>query len=76
MLATAKDSDPRALVGAYGDAWLFRAHPYGRAVGGDEQSLGQVTLDDLKRVSKRLLETDNLIVTIVGKPTFQEAQKG
>ncbi len=28
-----------------------------------------ITLDDAKRVAKRLLETDNLIVTIVGKPT-------
>ena len=40
------------------------------------EMIAAVTLDDLKRVSKRLLETDNLIVTIVGKPTFQEAQKG
>jgi zinc protease len=35
-----------------------------------------VTLDDLKRVAKRLLETQNLIVTIVGKPTLQQAKKG
>lgn len=27
-----------------------------------------VTLDDLKRVAKRLLKTDDLIVTVVGKP--------
>ena len=40
------------------------------------EMIAAVTLDDLKRVAKRLLETDNLIVTIVGKPTFQEAQKG
>lgn len=28
-----------------------------------------VTMDDVKRVAKRLLDMDNLIVTIVGKPT-------
>ena len=38
--------------------------------------MAAVTLDDVKRVAKRLLETDDLIVTIVGKPTFQDAPKG
>ena len=27
-----------------------------------------MTIDDVKRVAKRLLETDDLIVTVVGKP--------
>jgi predicted Zn-dependent peptidase len=65
-IAAAKDSDPRALVGAYGDAWLFRAHPYGRAVGGDEESLGQVTLDDLKRAYDAQVRGDRLIITVAG----------
>ncbi|MEE8310455.1 MAG: pitrilysin family protein, partial [Hyphomicrobium sp.] len=30
--------------------------------------MAAVTLDDVKRVAKRLLDTDDLIVTIVGKP--------
>ncbi len=30
--------------------------------------ISDVTMDDVKRVAKRLLDTDNLIVTIVGKP--------
>lgn len=34
-----------------------------------------VTLDDLKRVAKRLLDTNNLIVTVVGKPALQQAKK-
>jgi zinc protease len=38
--------------------------------------IAAVTLDDVKRVAKRLLETDDLIVTIVGKPTLQEAKEG
>jgi len=37
--------------------------------------IAAVTLDDVKRVAKRLLATDDLIVTIVGKPTLQEAKK-
>ncbi len=37
--------------------------------------IAAVTLDDLKRVAKRMLASDNLIVTIVGKPTFKQAQK-
>ena len=38
--------------------------------------IAAVTLDDVKRVAKRLLATDNLIVTIVGKPTLTPAKKG
>jgi zinc protease len=37
--------------------------------------IAAVTLDDLNRVAKRLLDTQNLIVTIVGKPTLQSAAK-
>jgi zinc protease len=32
--------------------------------------IAAVALDDMKRVAKHLLETQNLIVTIVGKPTL------
>lgn len=35
-----------------------------------------ITLDDVKRVAKRLLAGDGLIVTIVGKPTPSEAKPG
>jgi zinc protease len=38
--------------------------------------IAAVTLDDVKRVGKRLLATDNLIVTIVGKPTLTQGKKG
>jgi zinc protease len=37
--------------------------------------IAAVTLDDVKRVAKRLLNPKDLIVTIVGKPTLQEAKK-
>src|SRR4029079_1176171 len=44
---------------------------------GDKRNamIAAVTLDDQKRVAKRLLDTQNLIVTIVGKPTLQAAAK-
>lgn len=40
------------------------------------EMIGSVTLDDVKRVAKRLLATDNLITTIVGQPTLETAEKG
>lgn len=65
-IAAAKDADPRALVGEYGDAWLFRGHLYGRPVGGSEESLGTVTLEDLKRLYETQVRGDRLIITVVG----------
>ena len=38
-IAAAKDGDPRDLIEIYGNAWLFRGHPYGRPTEGSEQSL-------------------------------------
>jgi zinc protease len=35
-----------------------------------------VTLDDIKRVAKRLIEADRLIITIVGKPVAAKAAGG
>ncbi len=40
------------------------------------EMIGAVTLEDVKRVAKRLLDTDNLITTIVGQPTLDTADKG
>jgi len=65
-IAAAKDADPRALVGEYGDAWLFRGHLYGRPVGGSEESLATVTLEDLKRHYEAQVRGDRLIIAVVG----------
>jgi len=65
-IAAAKDADPRALVGQYGNAWLFRGHPYGRPVGGSEESLAMVTLEDLKRHYEAQVRGDRLIIAVVG----------
>jgi predicted Zn-dependent peptidase len=65
-IAAAKDSDPRALIGEYGDAWLFHGHPYGRPVGGSESTLANVSLEDVKRYYAAQVGGDRLIVAIVG----------
>jgi len=65
-IAAAKDSDPSALIGEYGDAWLFRGHAYGRPVDGDEASLQAVGLDDVKRYFSQQVSGDRLILTLVG----------
>jgi predicted Zn-dependent peptidase len=65
-IVAAKDSDPRALMSGYGDAWLFRGHPYGRSVGGSEASLAAVKLDDIKRYYADQVGGDRLIIILVG----------
>lgn len=65
-IATAKDSDPRQLIGTYVDAWLFRGHPYGRPSGGDETSLARIGLDDLQAFRHEQMGGDRLILVIAG----------
>jgi predicted Zn-dependent peptidase len=65
-IAAAKDSDPSTLIGDYGDAWLFRGHPYGRPVGGEEASLQAVALDDVQRYFSEQVNGDRLILAVVG----------
>ena len=65
-IAAAKDADPSALIGLYGDAWLFGSHPYARPVGGDETSLAAVTLDDVQRQYRSQLRGDRLFIVVVG----------
>lgn len=65
-IATAKDSDPRRLIGLYASGWLFRGHPYGRPAGGDETSLATLTLDDLQAFRRQQMGGDRLIISIAG----------
>jgi zinc protease len=65
-IVAAKDSDPRALMGTYGDAWLFREHPYGRAVDGSEASLARIEPDDVKRYYAEQVGGDRLVISVVG----------
>ncbi|HUD89415.1 MAG TPA: pitrilysin family protein [Xanthobacteraceae bacterium] len=44
----------------------FAGHPYGRAVNGTLETLPNVTIDDLKAYSRRVLARDNLKIAVVG----------
>ncbi len=46
--------------------WLFRDHPYGRPVGGDETSLAAVTLDDVRSFFAAQVRGDRLLIAVVG----------
>jgi len=65
-IVASKDSDPRALLDTYGDAWLFGDHPYGRPVDGSEASLAAITLADVNRYYTEQVGGDRTIVAVVG----------
>jgi zinc protease len=44
----------------------FAGHPYGRAVNGTLETLPNVTVDDLKTYTRRVLARDNLKIAVVG----------
>jgi predicted Zn-dependent peptidase len=74
-IAAAKDADPRQLIAIYGDAWLFRGHPYGRPTEGSERSLQTISLDDLKGYYQAQFGGDRLIVTVVGDIEVAQMQR-
>jgi predicted Zn-dependent peptidase len=74
-IAAAKDSDPSALIGDYGAAWLFGQHPYARPDGGDPASLQAIRLEDVKRYYAEQIGGDRLLIAVVGdvdKPVLQQ----
>jgi predicted Zn-dependent peptidase len=75
-IVAAKDSDPRNLIGTYGEAWLFGQHPYGRPVYGSEASLAEISLDELKHFYATQLGGDRLVIAVVGDFDAARMQKG
>lgn len=71
-LKAAKDSSPDALLGSYGRALLFAAHPYGRPVSGSEQSLARITRADVTRFYAAQAGADRATLVIAGD--FDPAQ--
>jgi zinc protease len=69
-----KDSDPRALTGIYGESWLFRGHPYGQPVDGDETTLAATELVDLINLRSKL-GADNAFIAVVGSFKSAEMKK-
>ncbi|HUN27799.1 MAG TPA: pitrilysin family protein [Steroidobacteraceae bacterium] len=66
LIKAAKDSDPAELLGAYGRAFLFRRHPYGRAITGSEASLAALGIDDARRYYRAHCGGDRLVLVFAG----------
>ncbi|MBZ4375729.1 pitrilysin family protein [Corallococcus sp. AS-1-6] len=65
-IASAKDGDPRALIGVYFNAFHFPAHPYGGSAVGSEASLPGISRADVLGWAKANLGGDRLILSVVG----------
>ena len=66
LLQAAKGSNPRALIGSYGNAFLFGDHPYGNPPYGGEESLATITHDELLQHYEDHFGGDRLVVSVVG----------
>jgi len=75
LIRAAKDSDPRGLINAYGVAFLFGEHPYGRPIGGDEASLEQLTRDDVVRYYAEQAGGDRMLLSVAGDFDPKEMKK-
>jgi predicted Zn-dependent peptidase len=66
LIKSAKDSDPSQIVGVYGRAALFGAHPFGRPQGGSERSLASITLADVKAYHAQNFGANNATLVFAG----------
>ena len=66
LIKAAKDSDPSELIGTYGRAFLFGAHPYGRPVIGNESSLAAITRQDVLEFYRGQFGADRLTLVFAG----------
>ncbi len=51
---------------------VFPDHPYGRPVGGTEQSIAAITVDDMRNFVAERLTRDNLVIGVAGDITPEE----
>lgn len=66
LIKATKDSDPAELIGVYGRAQLFGAHPFARPVGGSEASLASMTHKDVLDYYESHFGADRLILVVAG----------
>src|SRR5689334_1019690 len=66
LIKATKDSDPAELIGVYGRAQLFGAHPLGQPTGGSEASLASVTHAHVLRYYADHFGADRLILVVAG----------
>lgn len=65
-ITAARDADLRGLIAPYARAWVYGNHPYGRALTGSEESLGQISHRDVVAFYEDHLGADRLTLTLVG----------
>jgi zinc protease len=66
FIKSAKDSDPSQIIGIYGRAALFGAHPYGRPQGGSERSLQSITQADVVAYHAATFGADRATLVFAG----------
>jgi predicted Zn-dependent peptidase len=66
FIRAAKDSEPQSLIGSYGRALLFAAHPFGVPAGGSERSLAEITTRHLERFHAQHVGADRLTLVFAG----------
>jgi predicted Zn-dependent peptidase len=66
LIKATKDSDPAELIGVYGRAQLFGAHPFGQPTGGSEASLAAITQEQVLAYYADHFGADRLILVVAG----------
>jgi zinc protease len=66
LIKATKDSDPAELIGVYGRAQLFGAHPFGQPTGGSEASLAAITQQHVLAYYADHFGADRLILVVAG----------
>jgi zinc protease len=66
LIKAAKDSDPSELIGIYGRAALFGAHPYGRPTIGSESSLAAIVHGDILEYARGHFGADRSALVLTG----------
>jgi predicted Zn-dependent peptidase len=67
--------DPSNVLDRYFAAYMFKGHPYGRPVTGDERSLPQITRSDLVAFHERNYTPANTVVAVVGDFSAPEIER-
>ena len=66
LIKATKDSDPAEVIGTYGRALLFGAHPYSKPSTGSEASLAAVSQQDVLDYYRTHIGADRLILVFAG----------
>jgi predicted Zn-dependent peptidase len=66
FIKAAKDSEPQSLIGNYGRALLFGAHPFAKPMGGSERSLAALEAEDLRHYARDHIGADRTTLVFAG----------